>query len=334
MSGLSAAAQQVAARTRELSAGIAEHAVVTPLTGMRAASEQSGAEILIKREHQQETGSFKIRGALAKLLTLSSGQRARGVVAASTGNHGLGVAYALAALGGNGIVCVPQHASPVKLAAIRRYGGQIRVLGRDPAQTESLARRLAADEGMTYVSPYNDLDVIAGQGTVGQEIVGQLDGRPVHAVVVAVGGGGLVSGVAAAVKSALPGVRIIGASPSNDAAMATSVRAGRVTEVDAQPTISDGTAGGVEEGSVTLPLCTELVDEWMLIDEPDICSALRFMIDTEHQLVEGSAAMAIAAGLRAGRSSLGQTIVVVSCGANISADVLVGAITSAAAPGT
>lgn len=334
MSGLSPAAKQVAARTRELSAAIAGHAVVTPLTGMRAASEQSGAEILVKREHLQETGSFKVRGALAKLLTLSSDERERGVVAASTGNHGLGVAYALSALGGNGIVCVPEHAAPVKLAAIRRYGAEVRVLGRDPAQTESLARHLAAHEGLTYISPYNDLDVIAGQGTIGQEIVRQLGGRPVQAVVVAVGGGGLVCGVAAAIKSARPDVRIIGASPSNDAAMAASVRAGKVTQVDAQPTISDATAGGVEEGSVTLPLCTELVDEWMLIEEPDICSALRFMIDTEHQLVEGSAAMAIAAGLRAGAGSAGQAIVVVSCGANISADVLAGAITSAAAPGS
>ncbi len=331
MGGLSVLAQRVAARTHELSSGIAEHALVTPFTRMRVASELSGAEIMVKREHLQETGSFKVRGALAKLLTLSSGQRERGVVAASTGNHGLGVAYALSALGGNGIVCVPETAAEVKVAAIKRYGAEVRVLGRDPAQTESLARRLAAGEGITYISPYNDLDVVAGQGTVGQEIVSQLGGRPLDAIVVAVGGGGLVSGIAATVKSALPDVRVIGVSPANDAAMAASVRAGKVTSVDAQPTISDGTAGGVEEGSVTLPLCTELVDEWMLIGEPDIRSALRFMIDTEHQLVEGSAAMAIAAGLMAGRNSPGQTIAIVSCGANISAEVLAGAIASAAA---
>jgi threonine dehydratase len=331
MNDLSVLAQQVAARTQELSAAIAEHVIVTPLAGMRAASELCGAEILLKCEHRQKTGSFKVRGALAKLLTLSSGQRERGVVAASTGNHGLGVVYALSVLGGNGIICVPGQASPVKVAAIRRYGAEVRVMGEDPGQTESLARGLAADNGLIYISPYNDLEVIAGQGTLGAELVRQLGGRPVHAVVAAVGGGGLISGVAAAVKSALPGVRVIGASPANDAAMAASVRAGAVTQVSAQPTISDGTAGAVEVGSVTLPLCTELVDEWMLIEEPDICSALRFVIDTEHQLVEGSAAMAIAAGLRAGRGSPGQTIAVVSCGANISADVLAGAITSAAA---
>lgn len=327
--GLSPLAQQVAARTGALSAAIGEHTVVTPLISLSAATESGrGAEILLKCEHQQKTGSFKVRGALAKLLSLSRDERDRGVVAASTGNHGLGVAYALAALGGQGVVCVPEHASPVKVAAIRRYGAEVRVLGQVPAETETLARRMAADAGLTYVSPYNDLDVIAGQGTVGEEIVQALDGRPVDAVVVAVGGGGLVSGVAAAVKSARPGVRVIGASPANDAAMAASVRAGQVVDVDARPTISDGTAGGVEEGSVTLPLCRELVDDWILVEEPDIRAALRFMIDTEHQLIEGAAAVAIAAGRAAGQAAPGQTIAIVSCGANISATTLARALTA------
>jgi threonine dehydratase len=170
------------------------------------------------------------------------------------------VAYALFAVGGKGIVCVPAHASPVKVAAIRRYGVDLRVMGREAGETERLARLLAAEAEMNYISPYNDLDVIAGQGTVGEEIVQQLGGRAVDAVVVAVGAGGLISGIGAVIKSALPGVRVIGASPANDAAMAASVRAGTVVQVDALPTISDGTAGGVEEESITLPLCTELVD--------------------------------------------------------------------------
>jgi threonine dehydratase len=329
--GLSALARQAAARTLAVSERVHDHAVVTPLTGLAAAAEECGTEILLKCEHQQKTGSFKVRGALAKLLSLSDGQRDRGVVAASSGNHGLGVAHALSAVGGKGIVCVPEHASPVKVAAIRRYGVDVRVMGREPAETESLARRLAARARMSYVSPYNDLDVIAGQGTVGEEIVQQLGGRTVDAVVVAVGGGGLISGIGAAIKSALPGMRVIGASPVNDAAMAASVRAGKVVQVDALPTISDGTAGGVEEGSITLPLCTELVDEWVLVTEPEIHSALRFMIDTEHQLIEGAAALALAAGLKAGHRSGGQAMVIVSCGANISSTALAGAMASATA---
>ncbi len=327
---LSALARQAAAKTRAVSGRVHDHVAVTPLTVLAAAAEECGAEILLKCEHQQKTGSFKVRGALAKLLSLSDDERDRGVVAASSGNHGLGVAHALTALGGKGIVCVPGRASPVKVAAIRRYGVEVRVMGREAAETESLARLLAADEQMTYISPYNDLDVIAGQGTVGEEIVQQLGGRTVDAVVVAVGGGGLISGVGAAITSVLPGVRIIGASPVNDAAMAASVRAGKVVQVDALPTISDGTAGGVEEGSITLPLCTELVDEWVLVTEPEIHAALRLMIDTEHQLVEGAAAMAVAAGLKAARGSAGQTLVVVSCGANISSATLATAI----GPGT
>lgn len=325
-SGLSALAREAAARTRAVSGKVREHALVTPLTGWRAATEEHGTEILLKCEHQQKTGSFKVRGALAKLLSLDDDQRDRGVVAASSGNHGLGVAHALSALGGKGIVCVPGHASPVKVAAIRRYGIDVRVMGQEPGETERLARLLAAEARMSYLSPYNDLDVIAGQGTVGEEIVQQLGGRTVDTVVVAVGGGGLVSGVGAAVKSVLPGVRIIGASPANDAAMAASVGAGKVIQVDARPTISDGTAGGIEEGTVTLPLCTELVDEWVLVSEPEIRSALRFMIDTEHQLIEGAAATAIAAGLKAARGATGQAMVIVSCGANISSAVLAEAL--------
>ncbi len=331
VAGLSPLARQAAAKTHAVSGRIHDHAVVTPLTGLAAASEECGTEILLKCEHQQKTGSFKVRGALAKLLSLTDDERDRGVVAASTGNHGLGVAHALSVLGGKGIICVPGQASPVKVAAIRRYGVEVRVMGREPAATESLARRMAAEAQMSYISPYNDLDVIAGQGTVGEEIIQQLGGRALDAVVVAVGGGGLISGIGAAIKSVLPRVRVIGASPVNDAAMAASVRAGQVVQVDALPTISDGTAGGVEEGSLTLPLCTELVDEWILVAESEIHSALRFMIDTEHQLIEGAAAVAIAAGLKAGRSSGGQTMAIVSCGANISSAALAEAIASATA---
>jgi threonine dehydratase len=325
----SALAQEVAAATRALPAAVRRHLAVTPLVSLRAAAEPGDAEILLKCEHQQKTGSFKVRGALAKLWSLSDEQRRRGVITASTGNHGAGVAYALAALGGTGVVCVPEGASPVKVAAIRRYRAEVRVLGREPAETERLARRLAAREHLPYISPYNDLNVIAGQGTVGEEIVRQAGVRRVDAIVVAVGGGGLISGVAATVKSAWPGVRVVGASPVNDAALAASVRAGHVVEIDARPTLSDGTAGGVEEGSITLPLCAELVDDWVLIEEPEIRSALRLMIDTEHQLVEGSAALAIAAGLKAARDRPGQTIVIVSCGANIASDALAAALARA-----
>lgn len=326
MRTLSPIAQQVAMRTDAVAATVGEHTVQTPLDEFAAASEECGARILVKCEHLQHTGSFKVRGAIAKVSSLDEDRRARGVVAASTGNHGLGVAYALARLGGTGFVCVPENASPVKVAAIRRLGTDVRVLGSSPGQTETLARALADELGSTYISPYNDLDVIAGQGTIGREIVEQLGDRELDAVVVSVGGGGLVSGVASAIRARLPGTSVVGTSPVNDAAMSACVQAGSVVEIDARPTISDGTAGGVEPGAITLPLCAELVDEWVLPPEEAIYEALGFVIDTRHQLVEGAAAVAVAAGLQYGRRHPGATVAVLSCGANISSATLASAL--------
>lgn len=326
MSGLSPLAQQVATRTEAVATTVSEHTVRTPLEEFVAASEECGAQILLKCEHLQHTGSFKVRGAIAKVSTLDEAERARGVVAASTGNHGLGVAYALSQLGGTGFVCVPENASPVKVAAIRRLGTEVRVLGSSPGQTELLARALAEELGATYISPYNDLDVVAGQGTIGREIVEQLGNGEINAVVVSVGGGGLVAGVAAAIRARLPGTHVVGASPANDAAMAACVRAGSVVEIDARPTISDGTAGAVEPGAITLPLCAELVDEWVLPPEQAIYQALGFVIDTRHHLIEGAAGVAVAAGLEYGRRNPGATVAVVSCGANISSATLATAL--------
>ena len=280
----------------------------------------------MKCEHLQRTGSFKARGSMAKILTLTDEQRERGVVTASTGNHGLGVGNALAALGGRGLVYLPENASPSKVAALRRLGLDLHAEGNDSGVLEPKARAYAAEHDLAYVPPYNDPDIIAGQGTVAVEILEQLAGEPLDAVVVAVGGGGLVSGVAAVLKKHLPGIRVYGASPVRDDAMAASVRAGEIVQVDAQETLSDGTAGSVEPGSITFDLCRELVDDWVLVSEDAISSALRTVIDTEHQLIEGSAAMAFAAA-RARRTELeGKRVAIVSCGGNISSSTLVAAL--------
>jgi threonine dehydratase len=175
---------------------------------------------------------------------------------------------------------------------------------------------------MTYVSPYNDPEIIAGQGTVGLEIAEQIGDGPLDAVVVAVGGGGLMSGVAAAMRTKRPEVRVIGASPEADAAMYAAVQAGRIVESEMRPTFSDGTAGGIEAGSMTFPLCQELVDEWVLVSEADLCTAVSLAIDREHQLLEGAAGVALAAGIQVGRRRPDQTIAVVCCGANISGSTL------------
>jgi threonine dehydratase len=313
------ASERVAPRLRE-------HLPPTPLVTFGAFSEELGAEVLVKCEHLQRTGSFKARGSMAKILTLTDEQRERGVVTASTGNHGLGVGNALATLGGRGLVYLPENASPSKVAALRRLGLDLHAEGNDSGVLEPKARAYAAEHDLTYVPPYNDPDIIAGQGTVAVEILEQLAGASLDAVVVAVGGGGLISGVASVLKKHLPEIRIYGASPARDDAMAASVRAGKIVQIDAQETLSDGTAGSVEPGSITFDLCRELVDDWVLVEEDAIRSALRMVIDTEHQLIEGSAAMAFAAA-RARRTELeGKRVAVVSCGGNISASTLAAAL--------
>ena len=318
---------EVAAAAQAVAPAIWEHLPWTPLVEFAAAGEATGATILVKCEHQQRTGSFKVRGSLAKVSLLDDNALSRGVVTASTGNHGLGVAYALRASGTAGTICVPHGASPAKLAALARFGNvEILTMGQEAAETEGLARQLAAERGATFISPYNDRDVIAGQATIALEILEQLGDRRVDAVVASVGGGGMISGVGSVLKAARPQVHVVGSSPANDAAMAACVQAGAIIDIATSPTLSDGTAGGIEPGSITYPLCRDVVDEWILVSEQEIAEALRLAIDTEHTLIEGAAGVALAAGMRYATEHPGQTIVVVSCGGNISADKLVAAL--------
>lgn len=293
----------------------------TPLEHAPAFSQMTGAEVWLKLENLQLTGSFKVRGALNKLLSLSPPQLQKGVVAASSGNHGAGVAYGLAMLGAKGIIFVPEGASPTKLEAIRRYGAEVRVFGSSGEDTEAYARQYAHQQGMIYISPYNDPDVIAGQGTIGVEMAQQLSNPP-DAVFVTVGGGGLVSGIAAYLKRTNPKVEIIGCQPENDAAMLASVRAGKVVSVAAKPTLSDGSAGGLEPGTITLDLCRNWVDCWVTVSEEEIQQAMRLFMETQHQLLEGAAGVALAAFLKHSAQYRGQRVAIVICGANIGLSAL------------
>ena len=227
----------------------------------------------LKLENLQYTGSFKLRGAMNKLLSLAPEQCLRGVVAASSGNHGAAVAYGCRALGVSGTVFVPEHASPTKLEAMRRYGIEVRQHGDDSLLSELEARRYADEHGLAYLSPYNDLDVVAGQGTIGVEIVEQLPG--VEVVFVSVGGGGLISGIAAVLKAHNPAIHVVGCLPENSPVMAVSVERGAIIDMPSLPTLSDGTAGGIEEGAVTFALCQALVDEYVLVSEAEIAAAMR-----------------------------------------------------------
>ncbi len=283
-------------------------------------SERGGAQVYCKLENLQHTGSFKVRGALNKLLSLSEEQRARGVVTASTGNHGAAVAYSLGKINASGLVFVPENADPSKVEAIERLGAEVRYHGRDCAVAEVYARAHAVEQGMVYVSPYNDPQVIGGQGTVGVELARQLDS--IDAVYVALGGGGLISGIAAYIKSVQPGVQVFGCSPRNSQVMIQSVKAGQILDLPSLPTLSDGTAGGVEAGAITLDLCRSLVDDYLTVSEEEIAASLRLFIGAHHVLIEGAAAVAIAAYLKSCQRFAGQNVVIVLCGANISLETL------------
>ena len=246
------AAREVALAEPRIRAYIRE----TALEPSPALSRATGAEVYLKLETAQITGSFKARGALNKLLSLSPAARAAGVVAASTGNHGLATAHALALLGIGGEIFLPASVSRAKLDALESRGARLRLIDDDPGLVETIARRTADASGRTYVSPYNDPQVIGGQGTVAVELRRQL--ASCDAVLAPVGGGGLIAGIAADLAGHSPGTRVIGCQPSACPIMVESVRAGRLLELPSAPSISDATVGLLEPGSITFPLCRDL----------------------------------------------------------------------------
>lgn len=299
---------------------LAPYIRTTPNEHSLVLSQRYGCEVWLKSEHLQHSGSFKARGALHKLLSLTPAERARGVIAASSGNHGAGIAWAGHTLGMKALVFVPEQASSAKIDMIRRYGAEVQKYGTDGLDTEIYARQVASERGSTYVSPYNDPQVVLGQGTVGVELYEQMPS--IDAVIIAVGGGGLIGGTAAYLKSRLPNVRIIGSLPERSPIMAVSVRAGHVVEMPSEPTLSDGTAGGVESDAITFELCQTLVDDWTLVSEEEIARAMREFIVDHHQLIEGSAAVPIAALSRQAGELRGQRVALVLCGGNVSIETL------------
>jgi threonine dehydratase len=292
----------------------------TPALISDALSESLGRPTWLKLENLQHTGSFKYRGALNRVLSLTGDERTRGVIAASSGNHGAAVARACRRAGVACTVFVPEGASKLKIAAMRRYQATVELFGTDGLDTEVHARQLALESGRVYLSPYNDAEVVAGQGTIGVELRMQVP--DLDTVIVAVGGGGLIGGIATDLKAHLNDVRVVGALPEHSPVMAASVRAGHIVEMPSLPTLSDGTAGGIEPGAMTFPICRDLVDDWVLVTEAEIASAMRHCLTSEHLLVEGAAGTAVAAALKT-RSprSTGSTAVVI-CGGNISQETL------------
>jgi len=287
---------------------------------------QGDAPVHLKLENQQRTGSFKLRGAASKLTSLSAAERAAGVVTASTGNHGAGVACAATELGLTALVFAPANADPAKLAAVRAFGVDVRLAGEDCVEAETAARAHAETSGATYVSPYNDPEVVAGQGTLGLELASQLP--DVEVLYVSVGGGGLIGGVGGTLKALGREVEVVGCSPENSAVMCHSLAAGELLEEESLPTLSDGTAGGVERGSITFELCQSVVDRFLLVTEDEIAAAMRGVIEHHRTLLEGAAGVAVAALRKDAETRGARSACALLCGANVSPEVLVRVLSS------
>jgi threonine dehydratase len=287
----------------------------TPLHYSLFLSKLGRCEAYLKLENLQHTGSFKARGALNKLFSLSAPERRTGVVAASTGNHGLAVAFGATQLGINGTIFLPENASPQKVQALRNYEVEIKFYGNDCEATESHARAEAGKTGQVYLSPYNDPKVVGGQGTIGIEILRQAES--IDSIMVSVGGGGLISGIAGYVKGLRGDIEIIGCLPENSPVMYDCVRAGRIVDSVVSPTLSDGTAGGIEAGAITFEPCQRYVDDWVLVSENEIRDGMKFVFEHERFVIEGAASVVVASFAKIKEKLKGRNVILVMCGGNI-----------------
>ncbi len=286
----------------------------TPLEPSPSLSALTGVPVHLKLEQQQFSGSFKFRGASNAIALLTEEERAAGVVAVSTGNHGRGLARAAAISGVRCVVAMSELVPANKVEAIRGEGAEVLIKGRSQDEAQLEVDRLVAG-GMTMLPPFDHRDIIAGQGTIGLEILEELP--EVEAVIVQVSGGGLASGIAKAVKSLRPNVRVIGVSMARGAAMHASLEAGHPVEVTEEATLADSLGGGIGlDNRYTFAMVRELVDDFLLLSEGEIAAGIRHCYWQERQIVEGSGATAVAA-LLSGRISLNGPAVVLLSGGNI-----------------
>jgi threonine dehydratase len=286
----------------------------TPLVPSSSLSARCGVAVHLKLETVHETRAFKIRGATTRLLVLAPEARERGVVAVSTGNHGRAVALAARRLGLRAVVCLSELVPANKREAIEALGAELRVVGRTQDEAEEEARRLVAEQGMTLVHPFDDRHVIAGQGTIGLEILEDLP--TVGTLLCPLSGGGLLGGIALALKAARPSVRIVGVSMERGAAMVESLRAGRPVPVEEVPTLADSLGGGIGlDNHHTFELIRRLMDDHVLLNETQIADGMRHLYREEGVVAEGGGAVAVAALLHGlAGALLGDTVCIVSGG--------------------
>ncbi len=308
-----------------LTARVYDVARETELTRAPGLSARTGCTVLLKREDGQPGFSFKVRGAYNRMSALGPGELARGVIAASAGNHAQGVALSAARLGCDAVIVMPVTTPRVKVDAVRALGGarvEVVLEGDSYSDAKARADAVAAERDLVFVHPFDDPDVIAGQGTIGMEILRQRPG-PLDAIFVAVGGGGLIAGIAAYVKTLRPDVRVVGVQTEDSDAMARSLEAGRRVALEDVGLFSDGTAVR-QVGEETFRLCRELVDEVVRVDADAVCAAIKDVFEDTRSILEPAGALAVA-GLKAWAAREGcadATLVAVACGANMNFDRL------------
>ncbi|THX74594.1 hypothetical protein D6C85_08802 [Aureobasidium pullulans] len=316
---LEIAASSVQARQR-----IRNHIYQTPLIPARSTGKSTNATVLFKAENFQLTGSFKLRGAMAKMSASSSASKGGRLITASSGNHGIGTAFAARSLDKDLTVVLPESVVPSKLEKIKASGVDVILHGAETGLAEQHAQHLASTGQYTYISPYNDFDVISGQGTIALELLEQCD--KVDNIFISMGGGGLVSGIGSVLKASSPHTKIWGISASNSMALATSIHAGKVVETEHLETLADAVAGGIDEDTITLSLATSVIDEFVECDEDAIVHALKALALEENMIVEGAAALALAGFEKVKQRVIGQTSVILLCGANYNQELILKAI--------
>lgn len=299
---------------------IREHICETPVELSPYLRQPGTCRVYLKLENNQITGSFKLRGAVNKFLSLNTEERKGDIITASSGNHAAAFAHVLDKFGGKGIIYFPENAAQAKVQALRLTGVKLKFYGDDCIKSETLARETAARTGQVFVSPYSDLKIIGGQGTIGIELLRQIEKFDV--VLVPVGGGGLISGIAGYLKAVDKNIEIIGCQPENSPVMHASIRAGKIIEMESKPTLADGTAGGIDPDAITFDICRKFVDDFILVPEDEIKEAIRFMIDKHQLLIEGAAALSIAAFIKEKQRFANKNVVLIISGKKISLDQL------------
>ncbi|MEV6620823.1 threonine/serine dehydratase [Amycolatopsis sp. NPDC051106] len=304
--------------------GIRPEVPVSTLERSRLLSDELGCDVWLKTDHLMPTGSFKVRGSANKIRVLGDAAKRTGVITASTGNHGQGVARAGKLAGVAVTVYVGQTTTRAKMAAIGALGAELVVVPGGPLDAEQEARKQAVQRGKPYVAPYNDVDTMAGQGTLGVELAGQAP--DLDAVFACVGGGGLIGGVGTALKALSPHTRVVGVWPAASTCLLDSLKAGHIVETPESPTLSDGSAGAVEPGSVTFPVCQDVIDETVTVSEDEIARAMRKIAEGERWMIEGAAGVAVAGLIKTARRYRGKKVAVVLCGRNVTLETFLRAV--------